>query len=104
MFVAMIILKVHRPPQNNVYGHGYSRCIPYCYRNLCYYYWRQLCYLLIILLIVHVDLSQLMQDKEFGETALIAASGQGHIKCATILLNHRANVNYQRKVRLLYVE
>ena len=25
MFVAMIIIiKVHRPPQNNVYGHGYS--------------------------------------------------------------------------------
>ena len=52
----------------------------------------------------HVTLSQLMQDKEFGETALIAASYRGHIKCATVLLKHGADVNYQRKVRLLYVE
>ena len=53
--------------------------------------------------LVHIALSQLMQDK-FGETALIAASGEGHIKCATVLLNHTADINYQRKVRLLYVE
>ena len=58
---------------------------------------------LLILLIIHVALSQLMQDK-FGETALIAASTKGHMKCATILMNHKADVNYQRKVRLLYVE
>ena len=58
---------------------------------------------LLILLIIHVALSQLMQDK-FGDTALIAASQEGHIKCATVLLKHGANVNYQRKVRLLYVE
>ena len=44
-----------------------------------------------------------MQNK-FGDTALIIASSRGHIKCATILLNHKADVNYQRKVRLLYVE
>ena len=43
-----------------------------------------------------------MQDK-FGDTALIIASGEGHIECATILLNHKADVNYQRKVRLLYI-
>ena len=49
--------------------------------------------------IIHVALSQLMQNK-FGDTALIAASEQGHIKCATILLNHKADANYQRKVRL----
>ena len=52
------------------------------------------------LLIIHVALSQLMQDK-FGDTALIIASQHGHIKCATVLLNHQANVNYRRKVRLL---
>ena len=55
------------------------------------------------LFIIHVVLSQLMQN-EFGDTALIAASEQGHIKCATVLLKHGADVNYQRKVRLLYVE
>ena len=55
------------------------------------------------LLIIHVALSQLMQNN-FGDTALIAASQKGHIECATVLLNHKANVNYQRKVRLLYVE
>ena len=43
-----------------------------------------------------------MQD-EFGDTALIIASQRGSIECATVLLKHRADVNYQRKVRLLYV-
>ena len=47
--------------------------------------------------------SQLMQDK-FGETALIGAATAGHIECVTVLLKHRADVNYQRKVRLLFVE
>ena len=49
-----------------------------------------------------VALSKLMQD-EVGDTALISASQEGHINCATVLLKHKANVNYQRKVRLLYV-
>ena len=43
-----------------------------------------------------------MQD-EFGDTALIIASQEGHLECATVLLKHKANVNFQRKVRLLYV-
>ena len=53
-------------------------------------------------LFFHIALSHLMQDK-YGETSLIVASQEGHLKCATILLKHRADVNYQRKVRLLYV-
>ena len=44
-----------------------------------------------------------MQNK-FGDTALCIASHHGHIKCAIALLKHGADVNYQRKVRLLYVE
>ena len=44
-----------------------------------------------------------MQNK-YGATTLSVASQEGHIKCATVLLKHGANVNYQRKVRLLYVE
>ena len=44
-------------------------------------------------------LSQLMQD-EFGETALIAASHQGHLSTAALLLDHGADVNKQNKVRL----
>ena len=53
---------------------------------------------------MHDALSQLMimQDK-YGETALIAASGEGHIKCATVLLKHGAAVDYVNTVRLLYV-
>ena len=44
-----------------------------------------------------------MQD-EFRETALIAASKMGHLECATVLIKHKADVNYdQMKVRLLYV-
>ena len=53
-------------------------------------------------LFFYIALSHLMQDK-FGETSLIIASQEGHLKCATILLKHKADVNYQRKVRLLYV-
>ena len=49
-----------------------------------------------------VVLSQLMQN-EFGETALIAAIGQGHLTTAALLLDHGADVNKQRKVRLLFV-
>ena len=48
-------------------------------------------------------LNSCMQEKD-RDTALIIASEQGHIECATILLKYTANVNYQRKVRLLYVE
>ena len=46
--------------------------------------------------------SQLMQD-EFGETALIAASQEGHLTTAALLLDHGADVNKQNKVRLLFV-
>ena len=56
----------------------------------------------IVYLYIHVALSQLLQDK-FGDTALIIASQEGRIECATVLLKHKADVNYQRKVRLLYV-
>ena len=42
-------------------------------------------------------------QNEFGNTALITACEQGNIECATVLLKHRANVNYQRKVRLYVV-
>ena len=49
-----------------------------------------------------VVLSQLMQDK-FGETALIAASLSGHLSTAALLLDHGADANKQRKVRLLFV-
>ena len=58
-------------------------------------------FILCIYFFIHVALSHLMQDK-FGDTALIAASELGHIECATVLLKHRADVNYQNKVRLLY--
>ena len=50
-----------------------------------------------------VAFSQLMQDK-FGETALITASTYGHIDVAELLLARGAVVNYQRKVRVLYVD
>ena len=53
-------------------------------------------------LYIHVALSQLIQNK-FGDTALTIASQQGSTECATVLLKHKANVNYQKKVRLLYV-
>ena len=49
-----------------------------------------------------VVLSQLMQDED-GETALIAASAKGHLTTAALLLDHGADVNKQRKVRLLFV-
>ena len=55
-----------------------------------------------VLFIKFVALSKLMQNK-FGNTALITACEQGNIECATVLLKHRANVNYQNKVRLLCV-
>ena len=42
-------------------------------------------------------------QNEFGDTALMAASKRGHIECATVLLEHRANANYQNKVRWLYI-
>ena len=49
-----------------------------------------------------VVLSQLMQE-ELGETALIAASGQGRLTTAALLLLFGADVNKQKKVRLLFV-
>ena len=39
-----------------------------------------------------------MQD-EYGETALIAACGQGHVTIAALLIEKGALVNYQNKVR-----
>ena len=53
-------------------------------------------------LIICVALSQLMQN-EYGETALFAASTEGHLQTATLLLQHGAVVNYQNKVRLLFI-
>ena len=53
-------------------------------------------------LLICVALSQLMQD-ERGETALFTASSRGHLETATLLLQYRAVVNYQDKVRLLFV-
>ena len=53
-------------------------------------------------LFIHVALSHLFQNM-YGDTALFAASQEGHLKCATLLLKHKADVNYQQKVRLLYV-
>jgi ankyrin repeat protein len=44
-----------------------------------------------------------MQDKD-RDIALIAAAQEGHIECVTILLKHNTDINYQRKVRLLFVE
>ena len=44
-----------------------------------------------------------MQTK-FGSTALIAASHEGHIDVAELLLARGAVVNYQRKVRVLYID
>ena len=43
-----------------------------------------------------------MQD-DLGQTAIIAAVGNGHLDVSTLLLEHGAVVNYQDKVRLLYV-
>ena len=50
-----------------------------------------------------VAFSQLMQDK-FGETALITASAYGHIDVAELLLARGTVVDYQRKVRVLYID
>ena len=44
-----------------------------------------------------------MQD-EYGNTALMAASINGHIDVAELLLARGAVVNYQRKVRVLYID
>ena len=49
-----------------------------------------------------VALTELMQD-ERGETALFAASAHGHLETATLLLQYGAVVNYQDKVRLLFI-
>ena len=59
----------------------------------------------ILCLLVHsccIISSHDMQDGIFGDTALLSASSQGHIKCATVLLKHGADINYGNKVRLLY--
>ena len=52
--------------------------------------------------LICVALSQLMQD-HLGQTALIAAVGNGHLVVSTLLLEHGAVVNYQDRVRLVYV-
>ena len=49
-------------------------------------------------LLICVILSQLVQD-ECGETALFAACGMGCYDPAALLIDHRADVNYLRKVR-----
>ena len=38
-----------------------------------------------------------------GDTALLEASGAGHVKMVALLIEHGAVVNYCNKVRLLYV-
>ena len=53
-------------------------------------------------MLICVALSQLMQN-ERGETALIASSGGGYFETATLLLQYGAVVNYQNKVRLLFI-
>ena len=53
-------------------------------------------------LLICVALSQFMQD-ERGMTALFAASSGGHLETATLLLQYGAVVNYQSKVRLLFI-
>ena len=52
--------------------------------------------------LICVALSQLMQD-DLGWTALMGAVANGHLDVSTLLLEHGAVVNYQDKVRLLYV-
>ena len=52
---------------------------------------------------INYYLNSYIQDKN-GDTALIGAAQEGHIECAIVLLKHGADVNHQRKVRLLYVE
>ena len=49
-----------------------------------------------------VKLPQLIQN-EFGETALFAACGEGHLDTAAILIKHGAMVNFLNKVRPLCV-
>ena len=41
-----------------------------------------------------------VQD-DLGETALVAAVGQGHLHVAKIIVKNRADVNYRNKVRAL---
>ena len=43
-----------------------------------------------------------MQD-EFGESPLIQASYHGHVATCRLLIERGATVDYQNKVRLLYV-
>ena len=43
--------------------------------------------------------SYCIAQDENGDTALIQASFQGHLECATVLLKHGADVHYQRKVK-----
>ena len=42
-------------------------------------------------------------QNEYGDTALFAACGQGHYDPATLLIDHRADVNYLSKVRPSHV-
>ena len=50
-----------------------------------------------------VALSQLVQNswRQGRETALIVASGNGHLETARLLLHRGAVVNHQRRVRVL---
>ena len=40
-------------------------------------------------------------QNDFGDTALVAAVGQGHLYVAEILVKNEADVNYRNKVRVL---
>ena len=43
-----------------------------------------------------------MQDK-YGHTALIGACSAGHVTTAALLIEKGATMDYQNKVRLLYI-
>ena len=49
-------------------------------------------------LLVYFVMSQLMQDQR-GDTALFAASQEGHYDPAALLIKHRADVNRKNNVR-----
>ena len=53
-------------------------------------------------LLICVALSQLVQN-ERGETALFIVSPHGHLETATLLLQYGAVVNFQNKVRLVFI-
>ena len=51
--------------------------------------------------IIHHTLYELscLTQGDLGDTALIAAVGQGHYEVVDVLLRHGANVNLRNKVR-----